>query len=122
MFKLLAIIILMTSTASMASVKYEIVHSEIKPFVSNSFGSGYMGLSGSQKEPGYGLFFDVKIFSGSEQEISEFLSDNSFTKSVCNSIAVKSLLNDLYTVNVSYLDPSDRVILNTMINKNSCIK
>lgn len=123
MGKYLMMLLLLFPLMSNASLKYEIISSEIKPFVSKSFGDGYMGLQQPPQEPGYGLFFTVRVFSTDQKEIIDFLSvdGDGMTKLVCKNNALKSLVDSLYTVNVTYLDQAGDAVIGTMINKNSCL-
>lgn len=118
--KLLFAAIFLSPLAS-AEVKYEVVKSEIRPFVSNSFSTGYMGLKEKPAEPGFGVFFDVKAFTRNESEVMNLVSRGDINDSICGNILFKSLLDALYTVNIKYLDESGREVISTGFNKKSCV-
>ncbi|HBE9090503.1 hypothetical protein [Serratia fonticola] len=122
MFRFLLSICLLLPAISIAAIKYEVTKAEIRPFISNSFGTGYMGLQTPPKEPGYGVFLNVRLSSNDDAEIMTFLSgDNSPVKvMVCKNEAMKSLLENLYTVSVSYYKQNGDLLISLLANKNSC--
>ncbi|WP_336062272.1 hypothetical protein [Serratia sp. 201] len=122
MFKYLMLIILFLSNFSLAEINYKITKAEIKPYTSDSFGSGYMGLQEKPNEPGYGLFYDIKLSSNDDAEIWRFLSDknSSINTMTCNNKAIKSLLDGLYTINMTFYKENGDVIIGLLTNKNSC--
>lgn len=102
------------------SEKYEIVSAQIKPYISNSFGSGYLGLKKPVEEPGYGIFYTIKIPLEGKEALA-FISEGSISNTmVCDNISIKPLLNNLYTVSTKYLDKNGDEIINILSNKISC--
>ncbi len=122
MFRFLLAISLLLPAISIAAVKYEVTKAEIRPFKSNSFGKGYMGKQTPPQEPGYGVFLNVKVLSNDDAEIMSLLSsDNSPVKIVvCNNEAMKSLLENMYTVSISYYKQDGDLLISLLTNKNSC--
>ncbi|EMH4928159.1 hypothetical protein RGJ20_001000 [Serratia marcescens] len=109
------------SPIAAASVKYEVVKAEVKPFVSNSFSNGYLGLQEKPVEPGVGVFFEVKALTNKESEVMDLVSRGDVNGNICGNIFFKSLLDALYTVNIKYLDESGREVISTGFNKKSCV-
>ncbi|HAW2306948.1 TPA: hypothetical protein JLP35_000439 [Escherichia coli] len=102
------------------TIQYEIVSAQIKPYISNSFGNGYMGLKQPPKEPGYGIFYIIKIPLEGEEAV-EFINDGYISKKlICENIAIKPLLKNLYTVSTKYVDKNGNVISNLLSNNLSC--
>ncbi|ECF1701246.1 hypothetical protein E1B77_09895 [Salmonella enterica subsp. enterica] len=102
------------------NIKYEIVSAQIKPYISNSFGNGYMGLQETPKEPGYGIFYTIKIPLKGADALTYAHDDDIAKKLVCDNIAIKPLLMNLYTVSLKYMDENDDLIINLVANKVSC--
>lgn len=109
------------SPIALAGVKYEVVKAEVRPFVSNSFSNGYMGLQEKPTEPGFGVFFEVKALTNNESEVMSLVSHGDVNDNICGNILFKSLLDALYTVNIKYLDESGREVISTGFNKKSCV-
>lgn len=124
MLKYSFLIILLLSNFALAEINYKITRAEIKPYISNSFGGGYIGLQEKIKEPGYGLFYDIKLSSNDDSEIMKFLSDknSSINTMVCDNKAMHSLLDGLYTVNMTFYKSNGDLLISLLTNKKSCEK
>lgn len=119
MLKNTLILLFAVPLIAFAEVKYEISDAQIKPFISKSFGTGYMGLSKEPVEPGYGIFYSIKILSNDKVEIDR-VTQKAIQELSCKNNAIKQLLNNYYTVSFDVYDSNNDFIESLLTNKNSC--
>lgn len=118
MLKKILLLLFVVPIISFAEVRYDISDAQIKPFISKSFGTGYMGLSQEPEEPGYGIFYRIKILSD-EVDIDK-VTENVIQELSCKNNAVKPLLDEYYTVSFNIYDSNNDFIVSVLANKNSC--
>ncbi|CAM7059731.1 hypothetical protein MOMOMM052B1_18910 [Morganella morganii] len=78
-----------------------------------------MGLSPEPEEPGYGIFYNIKILSNDEVEIDKITQSVTHELS-CKNDAIKPLLNKYYTVNFDIYDSNNKLVVKLLTNKVSC--
>lgn len=112
-------LLLVVPIIALAEVQYEISDAQIKPYVSKSFGTGYMGLSKEPVEPGYGIFYSIKILSNDKTEIDK-VTQNVTQELSCKNNGIKKLLSNYYTVSFDIYDSNNDLVESLLTNKNSC--